>query len=147
MSARAQEAAAAAKPATEDERLAAFFEEVFQRSVKDSPLFQAYLGMKGPDYGKWNDFSDEEAQRQDGLNKQDLARLHSEFKVDKLSETDEDQLPDLRIADPGVDRHLPWRFHGYAFQTQSNPVSQAATFLQNVHSVDSVEDAEAYALA
>src|SRR6185503_2308968 len=39
---------------------------------------------------------------------------------------------------------FPWRFHGYAFQTQSNPVGQAATFLQNVHSVDSVQDAEAY---
>ena len=39
---------------------------------------------------------------------------------------------------------FPWRFHGYAFQTQSNPVGQAATFMQNIHSVDSVEDAEAY---
>ena len=48
MPAIAQEAAAAAKPATEDARLAAFFEEVFQRNLKDSPIFQAQLGMKGP---------------------------------------------------------------------------------------------------
>ena len=144
MSAGAQEAAATAKPATEDERLAAFFEEVFQRSLKDSPLFQAYLGMKGPDYGKWNDFSDEEAQRQDGLNKQDLARLHSEFKVDKLSEKMKISYRIFELQTQASIDTFPWRFHGYAFQTQSNPVSQAATFLQNVHSVDSVEDAEAY---
>ena len=43
---------------TEDARLSAFFEEVFQRNLKDSPLFQSQLGMKGPDYGKWDDFSD-----------------------------------------------------------------------------------------
>ncbi len=140
----AQQAAAAAQAATEDARLAAFFEEVFQRSVKDSPLFQAYLGMKGPDYGKWNDFSDEEAQRQDGLNKQDLARLHSEFKVDKLSDPMKISYRIFELQTQASIDTFPWRFHGYAFQTQSNPVSQAATFLQNVHSVDSVEDAEAY---
>ena len=144
MSAGAQEAAAAAKPATEDERLAAFFEEVFQRSLKDSPLFQAYLGMKGPDYGKWNDFSDEEAQRQDKLNKQDLERLHSEFKVDKLSDQMKVSYRIFELQTQASIDTFPWRFHGYAFQTQSNPVSQAATFMQNVHSVDTVEDAEAY---
>ena len=106
-SAGGEEAAAAAKPVTEDARLAAFFEDVFQRNLKDSPIFQAQLGMKGPDYGKWNDFSDEEAQRQDKLNRQDLERLHSEFKYDTLSERDEGQLPDLRAADAVFDRHLP----------------------------------------
>ncbi len=139
-----QEAAAAAAPATEDARLAAFFEEVFQRNLKDSPVFQAYLGMKGPDYGKWNDGSDEEAQRQDKLNRADLARLRSEFDYDALS-------PQMRVSyrifelqtQAQVD-NFPWRFHGYQFQTQGNPVSQVATFMQNVHSVDSVEDAEAY---
>ncbi len=42
----AQEAPAAA-PATEDARLAAFFEETFQRGLMDSPIFQSQLGMKG----------------------------------------------------------------------------------------------------
>ena len=138
----AQEAAAA--PKTEDERLAAFFEEVFQRTLKDSPLFQAYIGMKGPDYGKWNDFSDEEAQRQDKLNRADLERLRSEFDYDELSEP---MKVSYRIFEfqtqSSIDTFL-WRFHGYAFQTQSNPIAQAATFMQNIHSVDSVEDAEAY---
>ena len=54
-------------PASEDARLAAFFEEVFQRNLRDSPIFQSQLGMKGPDYGKWGDFSDKEAERQNEL--------------------------------------------------------------------------------
>ena len=58
---------------------------MFQRSLKDSPIFQAQLGMKGPDYGKWNDFSDEEAQRQDELNKQDLERLRAEFDYEQAA--------------------------------------------------------------
>ena len=140
----AQEAAAPAAPKTEDERLAAFFEQVFQRNVDDSPMYQAYLGIKGPDYGKWNDFSDEEAQRQDRLNRQDLERLHEEFDYEKLSER---MKVSYRIFDVQTRSSIdtfPWRFHGYAFQTQSNPVGQAATFMQNIHSVDSVPDAEAY---
>ena len=81
----AQEAAVAA-PAMEDAQLAAFFEEVFQRGLKDRPMFQSQLGMKGPDYGKWNDFSDAEAERQNALTRQDLARLRAEFAYDRLSE-------------------------------------------------------------
>ncbi len=141
---QAPAATPAAAPATEDARLAAFFEEVFQRSVKDSPIFQAYLGMKGPDYGKWNDFSDEEAQRQDALNKQDLVRLRAEFDFDKLSEPMKISYRIFEVQTQSSIDTFPWRFHGYAFQTQTNPIGQAATFMQNIHSVDSVADAEAY---
>src|SRR6187402_2085844 len=140
----AQEAAAPAAPKTEDERLAAFFEQVFQRNVDDSPMYQAYLGIKGPDYGKWNDFSDEEAQRQDRLNRQDLERLHEEFDYEKLSERMKISYRIFDVQTRSSIDTFPWRFHGYAFQTQSNPVGQAATFMQNIHSVDSVPDAEAY---
>lgn len=140
----AQQAADAAQPATEDARLAAFFEEVFQRNLKDSPVFQSYLGMKGPDYGKWDDFSDQEAQRRDKLNQQDLERLRSEFKYDQLSDRlkvsyrifEEQQVTSIR--------NFKWRWHGYSFQTQSNPATSLVTFMQNVHGIDSVADAEAY---
>jgi uncharacterized protein (DUF885 family) len=136
--------AAAAAPQTEDQRLAAFFEEVFQRGLKDSPVLQAYLGMKGPDYGKWNDGSDEEAQRQDKLNREDLARLRSEFKYDALSEQMKVSYRIFELQTQSSIDTFPWRFHGYAFQTQGNPVSQIATFMQNVHAVATVEDADAY---
>ena len=138
----AQEPAAA--PATEDTRLAAFFEEVFQRNVKDSPIFQAQLGIKGPDYGKWNDFSDAEAQRQNDLTQQDLDRLHSDFKVNALSEPMKISYRIFELQQESALKVFPWRFHGYAFQTQSNPVTALATFMQNIHRVDDISDAEAY---
>jgi uncharacterized protein (DUF885 family) len=144
VAAGAQEAAAPAAAGTEDERLAAFFEEVFKRTVDDSPMYQAYLGIKGPDYGKWNDFSDEEAQRQDKLNRQDLDRLHKEFDYGKLSEPMKISYRIFEVQTQSSIDTFPWRFHGYAFQTQANPIGQAATFMQNIHGVENVSDAEAY---
>jgi uncharacterized protein (DUF885 family) len=142
MSSVAQEPAAA--PATEDARLAAFFEEVFQRNVKDSPVFQSQLGMKGPDYGKWGDFSDTEAQRQNELTRQDLERLRKDFKFDALSEQMQVSYRIFKQQQETAFKIFPWRFHNYAFQTMTNPATSLATFLQNVHRVDDVSDAEAY---
>ncbi len=145
--AEAPAAAPAATPAaaqTEDQRLIAFFDEVFQRNVKDSPIFQSQLGIKGPDYGKWGDLSDAEAIRQNELTKQDLARLKGEFKYDALSEQAKISYRIFDYLQERTLRNFPWRFHGYAFSTQNNPVTGFATFLQNVHRVDDVSDAEAY---
>jgi len=133
-----------ATPATEDTRLAAFFEEVFQRGLTDSPIFQSYLGMKGPDYGKWDDFSDEERQRQDKLNQQDLERLRSEFKYDQLSGSLKVSYRIFEEQQETSVRNFKWRYHGYTFQTQSNPATSLVTFMQNVHGIASVTDAEAY---
>lgn len=130
--------------ATEDERLNAFFEEVFQRNVKDSPILQAQLGMKGPDYGKWGDFSDAERIRQNGLVADDLRRLREDFDVAKLSEQSRISYRIFEFLQERSLRNFPWRFHNYAFTTMQNPVTQLATFLQNVHRVDDVSDAEAY---
>jgi uncharacterized protein (DUF885 family) len=143
-SAAGAQQAAAAPAATEDERLAAFFEEVFQRGLKDSPMFQSQLGMKGPDYGKWNDFSDEEAQRQNELTRKDLERLRSEYAYDRLSDKMKVSYRIFAEQQEASLRNFPWRFHGYAFQTQFNPATFPVTFLQNIHSVDSVADVEAY---
>jgi len=139
----AQETPAAA-PATEDAKLGAFFEEVFQRGVKQSPLLQSQLGMKGPDYGKWDDFSDAEAQRQNALTVQDLERLRSEFNYGQLSQPMQVSYRIFEAQQEAAIRNFPWRFHGYSFQTQFNPATFPVTFLQNVHRIDSVEDAEAY---
>lgn len=142
----AQEASSAQAEAaqTEDERLAAFFEELFQRNIAESPLFQAQLGMKTAQYGEWDDFSDAEAVRQNERTKGDLARLRAEFDYDGLSEQ---MQVSYRIFEFLQERSLegfPYRFHSYAFSTMNNPVTFPVTFLQNIHSVDNVSDAEAY---
>lgn len=134
----------AAAEQTADQRLAAFFEEVFQRNVKDSPLFQSQLGIKGPDYGKWDDFSDAEAIRQNDLTGQDLARLRAEFDYRALSESSRVSYRIFEYLQERALRNFAWRFHGYAFSTQRNPITFPVTFLQNIHRVDDVSDAEAY---
>jgi uncharacterized protein (DUF885 family) len=130
--------------ATEDRRLAAFFEEVFQRNLKDSPIFQSQLGMKGPDYGKWGDFSDAEANRQNELTKQDLARLRSEFDYAKLTAGLKVSYRVFEYQQESALRDFPWRFHNYSFTTMTNPATAFFAFLQNVHRVEDVSDAEAY---
>lgn len=131
-------------PATEDARLAAFFEEVFQRNLKSSPIFQSQLGIKGPDYGTWDDFSDEERLRRDSLNRQDLERLRTEFSYDQLSGKMQVSYRIFEEQQETALRDFPWRFHNYSFHTQSNPATQFVSFMQNIHLVNSVADAEAY---
>ena len=135
---------AALAPATEDQRLDAFFDEIWKRNLKDSPLLQSQLGMKGPDYGRWGDFSDAEAIRRNGLVRQDLARLRSDFAVDRLSPQSRVSYRIFEFLQERSLRNFPWRFHGYAFSTQQNPITQFVSFLQNIHRVDEVSDAEAY---
>ena len=74
--------AATADSEQEDQRLAAFFEEIFERDVSQNPEFQAYLGRKTEDYGRWDDYSDEFAQVQNQQTAADLERLHAEFDYD-----------------------------------------------------------------
>lgn len=142
----AQEAPAAteAQAQTEDERLAAFFEEIFQRNLANSPVFQAQLGMKTERYGEWDDFSDAEAIRQHEETIEDLERLRTAFNYEALSE----QLKvSYRIFEFLQERAITdhaYRFHGYAFSTMNNPMTFPVTFLQNIHRVDDVSDAEAY---
>ncbi len=138
---------AAAKPPaeqTEDQRISAFFEEVFQRNLKASPLFQSQLGLKGPDYGKWDDFSDAEQTRQIEDSKKDLERLRAEFDYENLSDRMKVSYRIFEYLAERSIRNFPWRFHGYGFSTQQNPATFPATFLQNIHRVDDASDAEAY---
>lgn len=144
--ASAQEAADAtvATVQTEDERLSAFFDELFQRNLADSPIFQAQLGMKTERYGEWDDFSDAETVRDHEQTKADLARLRAEFDYDQLSEQSKVSYRIFEfLQERAIDDH-EYRFHNYAFSTMNNPITFPVTFMQNIHRVDDVSDAEAY---
>ena len=129
---------------TEDERLAAFFDELFQRDLAQSPQFQAQLGIKTEDYGEWDDYSDEFAIQLNEQTQRDLERLRSEFDYDALSP--ESQLS-YRVFEYNQEADLsafPWRHHVYAVSQMRNIGSQVPTFLQNQHRIDTREDAEDY---
>ncbi|MHA7872739.1 MAG: DUF885 family protein, partial [Hyphococcus sp.] len=145
--AHAQEAAAAetaAQMQTEDERLAAFFQEIFDRNLANSPIFQAQIGVKTERYGEWDDFSDAEAIRQHEETIEDLARLRESFDYDALSEQSKVSYRIFEFLQERAIADHPYRFHGYAFSTMNNPITFPVTLLQNVHRVDTVADAEAY---
>ncbi|VAV93860.1 protein of unknown function DUF885, partial [hydrothermal vent metagenome] len=143
----AQEAAQASEEAaeqTEDQKLATFFEEIFQRNIANSPIFQAQLGMKTERYGEWDDFSDAEAIRQYEETKQDLVRLRANIDREKLSEGSKVSYRIFEFLQERAIAGHPYRFHGYAFSTMNNPMTFPVTFMQNIHRVDNVSDAEAY---
>jgi len=129
---------------SEDQRLAAFFDEIFQRNLANSPIFQAQLGIKTERYGEWDDFSDNEAIRQYEETKQDLARLRAEFDYDALSEQSKVSYRIFEFLQERSINNHEYRFHGYAFSTMNNPMTFPVTFMQNIHRVDTLEDAEAY---
>ena len=140
----AAETAAEAEAQTEDERLSAFFNELFQRNLANSPLFQTQLGIKGERYGEWDDFSDAEAVRQHEETKADLARLRAEIDYDALSDQSKISYRIFEFLQQRAINDHPYRFHGYAFSTMNNPMTFPVTILQNNHRVDDVSDAEAY---
>jgi len=134
----------AVSPAQEDERLAAFFDEIFERDVSQSPMFQAYLGRKTEDYGRWDDFSDEQAQRQNQQTATDLERLHTEFDYATLSESSKMSYRIFEYNQQQALLNFEWRFHNYAISQMDDVSSDLPTFLQNLHNIETRQDAEDY---
>ena len=131
-------------PAREDERLTAFFDEIFERDVNASPMFQAYQGLKTEDYGRWDDFSDEYAQAQNQQTAADLERLHTEFDYDQLSESAKMSYQIFEYNQQRDLRNFEWRFHNYAISPMNDIASNLPTFLQNIHKIETREDAVDY---
>ncbi len=131
-------------PDQEDQRLAAYFEELFERDVSQNPEFQAYLGRKTEDYGRWDDYSDEYAQTQNLQTVTDLERLHTEFDYDALSETSKMSYRIFEYNQQQSLRNFKWRFHNYAVSPMNDISSYLPTFLQNIHKIETSKDAEDY---
>ena len=135
---------ATAIPDQEDQRLAAFFDEVFERDVKQNPQFQAYLGRKTEDYGRWDDYSDEFAQMQNQQTAANLERLHAEFDYDALGEASKLSYRIFEYNQQRSLRNFEWRHHNYAISPMNDISSSLPAFLQNIHTIDNREDAEDY---
>ncbi|MEC8417250.1 MAG: DUF885 domain-containing protein [Pseudomonadota bacterium] len=127
---------------SESQRLSAFFERTFEEDLKRSPLFQSYLGKKW-DYDKWDDISDKQADERVAIAKKRLATLDT-FDTTQLSE--QEQLS-LRLYKLGIERDLAndkFRHHRYIVHQFRAAHTQVPSFLINIHSVKSEDDAKAY---
>ena len=139
-----------AKPVTsnsteqEDQRLTAFFDELFERDLARNPEFQAYLGRKTEDYGRWNDYSDAFAQVENQQTAADLARLRAEFDYKVLSESAKISYRIFEYNQQRDLRNFEWRFHNYAISPMNDIASDLPTFMQNIHSIETRKDAEDY---
>lgn len=134
-------AAAAEGPA--DKALYAFFAEVFERDMAQSPLRAMQLGRK-TGYDQLDDVSEARAQAELEQARADLARLDRDFPDARLSETARlyarlfRERTEDRIAD------FPWRHHQYILTLVSGPHTNLPVQLINQHKVESREDALAY---
>ena len=124
------------------EGLNKYFEEQFQKEVNESPMLQTRLGIK-KDYGQWDDFSTEKYA--EDLN-QAKARL------DYIDDIDPENLnEEVRLSYQLYRQQLENEIEDYNFRFYDYPVnqmfgyhSQLPAFLINMHSIDSISDAEAY---
>jgi len=128
----------------EDQRLAEFFDEIFERDISQSPEFQAYLGRKTDDYGRWNDYSDEYAQTQNLQTEADLKRLHGEFDYAALNETSKVSYRIFEYNRQRDLRNFKWRHHNYAISQMNDISSDLPAFMQNIHKIETKKDAEDY---
>ena len=128
----------------EDQRLLAFFDEIFERDVSQSPEFQAQLGRKTADYGSWDDYSDEYAIEINQQTEGDLQRLRSEFDYAAMGASAQLSYRIFEYNQERALRAFPWRHHDYAVSQMNNVASAIPAFLQNLHKVESPQDAADY---
>ncbi|NMH59478.1 DUF885 domain-containing protein [Alteromonas ponticola] len=128
---------------SESERLDAFFERTFQQDLDRSPLFQSYLGIKGEQYGEWDDVSEERQDEQIAIAKNRLEELDN-FDTEKLSEQEK---LSLRLYRDQIEKQLKndqFRHHYYVVHQFRAAHTMVPSFLINIHSVTNKSDAQAY---
>ena len=129
--------------AAESKKANEFFDRVFDEEVDRSPETQTYLGIK-KDYDKWDDISDENAQKEIEISKQELDKLRHEINYDRLDAQTKIS-HDLFVYQAERDiRNFEYRFHNYPVNQMFGLQSQVPALLINMHQITNLEDAQAY---
>lgn len=128
----------------EDARINAYFEEVFNREIAQSPNFQTSLGIKTDRQGEWSDTSDAYAAQELQESQTDLAYVTQNFDYDKL---DQDARLSYDLFQYGIESNAgnaAFRRHFYVVDQFNGQFAGPLTLLQNTHRIDTVQDAEDY---
>lgn len=131
--------------AQNDQAINAFFETKFNESVMRSPMSQTYLGIRSmPDYGKWDDVSEANDERELQISKDTLAEMRETFDPASLSE---DAALSYRLMEEQLEDEIAgykWRNHGYAFNQMFGAHSGIPAMLINQHIITTEDHAKAY---
>jgi uncharacterized protein (DUF885 family) len=125
--------------------LDALFAEYDAAVLARSPIAQSERGIK-TDYGKWDDFSDDQAVRSHDADAEMLRAMRTRFATAAL---DDAHKLSYRLFEDRLERQArSYRFrdHGYVFDQMNGAQSRLVAFLINIHKVTSAADAEAYVL-
>ncbi|MEE9273129.1 MAG: DUF885 domain-containing protein [Robiginitomaculum sp.] len=128
---------------TQNEKLDAWFEEIFQRELKKSPMFMTTLGIK-TDNNKWDDESKIAYLDKLDRKRQDLDHMRKTFDKDTL---DKNHALSYRLFETSAKQDIQgerWWDYTYTFNQMFGPQSDIPAFLINRHRVDDIDDAKAY---
>lgn len=128
---------------TESDRLNAWFQQVFDEGVAESPMYQTFLGMK-TNYDQWDDPSPAEELRQYERGREQHAYMLANFDFDALDRSAQISWRLAEYNNARAEAGRQWTDHGYTFTPRSGPHMNTPTFMINNHRVDTLEDAEAY---
>ncbi len=128
----------------EEARLNAFFDEVFEREVSQSPIRQAFLGRESDQKDEWDDFSDTAVLEDLEETKADLVRLGADFDYQALSDNGKLSYDLFKANLERRVRNTAFNNSFYVVDQFNGQVSFILSMMQNVHSIENVQDAEDY---
>jgi len=126
-----------------DEMLAAFFEEAFEAELMRSPIYLTFLGRRER-YGEWDDFSDEAADLNTQIARDELNRLHNDFDFEALSPVMQVSYLIFEHDKQATIDADEFRNQGYLDNQMDSIAGFGVLILTQFHQVASIEDAEAY---
>jgi uncharacterized protein (DUF885 family) len=120
------------------------FNEIFERELALSPIRQSYLGRKTDQLGQWDDFADERTYERVERAQADVERLRTEFDYAALTEQQQLSLDLFEFNTRRDADNLEFHRHAYVVDQFNGQLSGLLTVLQNVHPIETVQDAEDY---
>ncbi|MEE2691513.1 MAG: DUF885 domain-containing protein [Pseudomonadota bacterium] len=136
-------AAAKVSPEEESKRLYDWLEAAFEEQLSFSPMAQTSLGRK-TNYDKWDQATDEAADRLSVWRKAKLAELRSSFDPARLDDAGKLNYRLYEYDLERDERDYQWRDSEYNISQFGGAHQNTPPFLINFHRVDTLDDAAAY---
>lgn len=129
--------------AAESKKVNDFLDRKFDESVLRHPETASSMGIKAG-YGEWNDRSEEGEDKEFQIAKDVLDSLEENFNMDALDAQTKLSVQMYREDIERWEEGRKWRNYGYWITQMGGEHNDLPAFLVNVHSVDTLSDAEAY---